>query len=243
MLHIGTIADLPTLPGIPGYFGSEIVLTSGDAQQRSISRETRLIPIHANDPSTQAFLELGEVSSLLLEQVNIVVVDDRPATAEVGFNEDEACPTSLVYNSPVAQQCCYNYQSQPSFIYMKSSTKSNDVVIRWSGYSSGHPCSTLTKGEYLQNCYGSDCTFGPLGFETAEIVSGTSSDNIYTNAGACDYGTGASGFKNVTGLYSQVAGQSNTVGCCGTSYGPCGLPGTPACSTCGGGDNAPWWGY
>src|SRR5580704_1411110 len=62
MLHIGTIADLPTLPGIPGYFGSEIVLTSGDAQQRSISRETRLIPIHANDPSTQAFLELGEVS-------------------------------------------------------------------------------------------------------------------------------------------------------------------------------------
>jgi hypothetical protein len=275
-MTIGVVSGLPTV-GKPDAAwqnrGSEIILTVGTDQQRTISREVKRHPLMHSIPTIQRFLDVPEVASTLEHEANILVTktpSPRSASSETAYDyvcgegwcdsEDGetatncpadcspivSCTPDLLMTSPTATQCCYYQESpyNPETLFVNAA--SPHVAINREQNPSGYGCQAE---DSFSTCSGSACYFGPFGFAAAQMSDFTQAPYAPGYSWPLvsnDYNGGCFAAEEMTQLpesYSDVTG-TNPRGYSCCDDGTGPCADQAACDACGGGNSGfGYWDY
>ena len=171
-LTTGSIPELTTrLPGSSDR-GSEIAITIGENTSRILTREThafRFTPGLMGGAEPQ-LVALASVSSALAREANIEVV--LPVSKPDVAYSTQTCPASYLNTTPVAQQCCFEYDDAPDWTVFSRSAD-NAIIERQKNPvndGSGWPGSSACRAsDGVSPCDGNACYFGPNGFARASV--------------------------------------------------------------------------
>jgi hypothetical protein len=261
-VRTGEIADFEALPDT-GRVGTEVLLSSGEKQERMITRETQQLSLdRASVPELQAFLELPTVSAVLERDAHVLVASSSArAGGEAGAGEHAylaySCPDYWLNTSPLAIQCCA-HTMYPATIWRVTLYVASRNQF---GTRRRNPQGTACRAsDGVTSCSGTACFYGPnafnspmftaaptpywrvdriLGYDSlpgGEQTPNPEKDSCSAQAYASP--PGPSEFPDVTGTIPTGRG------CCINGSGPCG-PGLIACTSCGGGGSAGqgFWDY
>jgi len=227
-LTLGSIADMTKLlPAMDDDVGSQLVITVGDATFRSVSREMhRFVVRGADDPAIHQLLELAAVANTLEREASIII-PTRAKTTEIGYAWAWGCDPSQVLVTPVAKQCCYQADWNPS----TGSTvfiRATDGLVVYREYNAvyGTGCKAADGYSACSNPNdGTSCYFGPNGYGRPSVVNGGSNvaiqllviasgpEGAETYDGYCMAASGTPSFSDVTGTLpaqSCPGGNSNS---------------------------------
>ena len=164
----GTIPDLArVLPGGNDQ-GSELVLRVGDTTWRARTRETTHLRVRTDnvEASIHQFLAIAQVPPLLAN-ADILVL--QPAGTERAYGpqaEALACNPDHLNTSPVAGQCCEQWDFYDYEWTMAIRAADSNLVIRYA-----NPYHLGCKAEDgVSDCDGTSCYYGPNGFSKADVV-------------------------------------------------------------------------
>jgi hypothetical protein len=254
-LTIGAIPDIADWAIVPSDVGSEILVTVAGQTWRTVTLETRRFHLEGaalGDKTSTEFLQLGAVTAALDREANIQVepkASDATAGEAAYLERTESCPQDVLTNAASALECCTTYWTtnsslQTMHIQPSNAKNPNAIIERDGGF---RPCSILVNND-PEVCGGSNCSYGPLGFEVASITS-PPAGYPYGNISSLETILDRIAFYSCSGVFTATE-QSSTfstvvgdgapgAGCCGDQSGICcgsntGCTGYKQCGMCGG---------